>query len=173
MTTSQLPPCPLPDCKGGEHHYHNRYLHEVENSACKKSSSFHTSCYGPHQPQQQWHPIECDQIKAGMRIRATTVLGDVVATRTGVAHHTNRSGDWRTEGGWWLNGWGDPTTYEVDPATIPADPDAELIGTVAEALAGVTITDPDFNGLEREDWRKLAEAAIKACPAHNEAGEQA
>ena len=43
--------------------------------------------------------------------------------------------------------------------------DADMIGTVAEALAGVTITDPDFHGLEREDWRELAAAALKAVRA--------
>ena len=43
--------------------------------------------------------------------------------------------------------------------------DADMIETVAEALAGVTITDPDFDGLEREDWRKLAAAALKAIRA--------
>ena len=43
--------------------------------------------------------------------------------------------------------------------------DRTTIETVAEALAGVTITDPDFDGLEREDWRKLAEAALKAVRA--------
>ena len=43
--------------------------------------------------------------------------------------------------------------------------DADMIGTVADALAGVTITDPDFDGLEREDWRELAAAALKAARA--------
>ena len=45
--------------------------------------------------------------------------------------------------------------------------DANMIGTVAEALAGVTITDPDFDGLEREDWRTLAEAALKTIREHD------
>ena len=40
--------------------------------------------------------------------------------------------------------------------------DRTTIETVAEALAGVTITDPDFDGLEREDWRELARAALTA-----------
>ena len=44
--------------------------------------------------------------------------------------------------------------------------DADMIGTVAEALAGVTITDPDFDGLEREDWRELAAAALKTIREH-------
>ena len=43
--------------------------------------------------------------------------------------------------------------------------DRTTIETVAEALAGVTITDPDFDGLEREDWRELAAAALKAIRA--------
>ena len=43
--------------------------------------------------------------------------------------------------------------------------DRTAIETVAEALAGVTITDPDFDGLEGADWRELAEAALKAVRA--------
>ena len=43
--------------------------------------------------------------------------------------------------------------------------DADMIGTVAEALAGVTITDPEFEGLYPEDWRELAAAALKAVRA--------
>ncbi len=155
MTISQLPPCPLPDCNGGEHHYHNRYHHDVENSSCKISSEFHTSCYGPHRPQQQWQPIERDQIRAGMRIRTTVVWGDGATNRTGVAHHTSRDGDWCTEAGLMLTGWADPTTYEVDSATIPADPDADLI----EKLTGLLdLTNP-------EDAREV----IAAVRAHDEA----
>lgn len=45
--------------------------------------------------------------------------------------------------------------------------DRTTIETVAEALAGVTITDPDFDGLEREDWRKLAAAALKTIREHD------
>ena len=40
--------------------------------------------------------------------------------------------------------------------------DDRTIETIAEALASVTITDPDFYGLEREDWRELARAALTA-----------
>ena len=43
--------------------------------------------------------------------------------------------------------------------------DRTTIGTVAEALAGVTITDPEFEGLCLEDWRELAVAALKAVRA--------
>ena len=43
--------------------------------------------------------------------------------------------------------------------------DRTTIETVAEALAGVTITDPDFEGLDREDWQELAVAALKAVRA--------
>ena len=45
--------------------------------------------------------------------------------------------------------------------------DDRTIETIAEALASVTITDPDFYGLEREDWRELAAAALKAVRAVN------
>ena len=106
----------------------------------------------------QWRPIEHDQIKAGMRIRATTVVGDVVATRTGVAHHTNICGDWFTEASLMLTGrgvGGDPTTYEVDPTIIPADPDADLI----EKLAGL------LDLTDSEDAREV----IAAVRAHDEA----
>ena len=65
---------------------------------------------------EQWQPIERAQIRAGMRIRATTTL---VTTRTGVAHHANHYGDWHTERGWLLTSWGDSITYEVDLSTIP------------------------------------------------------
>ena len=51
--------------------------------------------------------------------------------------------------------------------------DADMIGTVAEALAGVTITDPDFHGLEREDWRELAAAALKTIREHGKAAPEA
>ena len=44
--------------------------------------------------------------------------------------------------------------------------DRTTIETVAEALAGVTITDPSFCGLEREDWRELAAAALKTIREH-------
>lgn len=133
-TTGQLPPCPLPDCKGGEHHYHNRwYRHDEEDSSCKLSGAFYTSCYGPHQPQQQWQPIEPDRIKAGMRIRATSAIYDRTTTYIGVAHHTSHYSEWRTEAGLMLTGWFDPTTYEVDLDTLPADPDADLIKALREA----------------------------------------
>ena len=44
--------------------------------------------------------------------------------------------------------------------------DRTTIETVAEALAGVTINDPSFCGLEREDWRELAAAALKTIREH-------
>ena len=103
----------------------------------------------------QWQPIELDQIRAGMRIRATVAWGDRITTHTGVAHHADTDGDWRTEEQWPLTGWGDPTIYEVDPDAIPADPDAELI----EKLAGLLdLTDP-------EDAREV----IATVRAHDEA----
>lgn len=160
--TTELPPCPLPDCKGGDHHYHNRYHHDVENSDCKMSSAFYTICYGPHQPQQQWQPIEQDQIKVGMCIRATTVFDYHIATRTGVAHHTNFHGDWRTEDNILLTGWADQTTYEVDSSTIPADPDADLIEAVAETLYQTNWPSDMWDGLSVDAYRDLARAALAA-----------
>ena len=113
----------------------------------------------------QWQPIERDQIRAGMRIRATATFDDCVTTRTGVAHHTNWRGEWCAEGGRLLTGWTNQITYEVDPATIPPDPDADLIEKIAKA-----IYDADFPGCEWEDtsegtrdvYRKPARVALAA-----------
>lgn len=135
MTISQLPPCPLPDCEGGEHHYHDVEAYAAEKDKehdCAMAARIGYRCYGPHRP-QQWQPIERDQIRAGMRIRATSTHPDRVTTYMGVAHHTDEDGDWRTECDWRLAGWEDSTTYEVDPSTIPADPDAEPIEALREA----------------------------------------
>ena len=102
----------------------------------------------------QWQPIERDQIRAGMRIRATIASSGCISTRVGVAHHTSQTGEWCTEGNWLLTGWANQITCEVDPSTIP-DPDAELI----EALAGLLdLTDP-------EDAREV----IATVRAHDEA----
>lgn len=80
----------------------------------------------------QWQPIEHDQIRAGMRIRATATFDDCVIIQTGVAHHTDKDDDWCTEDNWPLTGWNSPIPYEVDSATVP-DPDADLIEALREA----------------------------------------
>lgn len=65
-----------------------------------------------------------------------------------------------------------PTTRPINPErTIMTEITDEMVQKVAEALAGVTITDPDFYGLEREDWRKLAAAALKTAREHDREGE--
>ena len=116
-----------------------------------------------------WQPIERGQIKPGMRIRATTALSDCVNTRTGVAHHTDDDGIWYTERNWMLTRGGS-TTYDVDPSTIPADPDAELIEKIGKAIHDVDESayawgeDPSA-----ETYRKLARAALGAVRAHDEA----
>ena len=102
----------------------------------------------------QWQPIEHAQIKAGMRIRVTSPRGDRMTTHVGVAHHQPGS-CWHTEDSWPLASWGSPTTYEVDPATIPADPDADLI----EKLIGL------LDLTDSEDAREV----IAAVRAHDEA----
>ena len=202
-TSPDLPPCPLPDCEEGEHHYHDMDCYTVdETHDCARVARSGYHCYGPHQPGlsapidlpeitdemvkraaktylgavnyadpimrtvldefraelvagvTRWQPIEIDEIKPGMRIRATIASSDRIATYTGVAHYADRDGDWCTEDGRLLTGWADPTTCEVDPASIP-DPDAELI----EALAGLLdLTDP-------EDAREV----IATVRAHDEA----
>ena len=153
--TNQLPPCPLPDCTGGEHHYHNRYHHDVENSSCKISSEFHTRCYGPHQPQQQWQPIEHDQIKAGMVLKRTDRYGGYTVF---TVKHVETYGDKylrvRGTNGFYVDLTDDGFTWEVDPATIPADPDADLIEKLVRLL---DLTDS-------EDARE----AIAAIRAHDE-----
>ena len=164
-TTTNLPPCPLPDCEGGEHHYHDIEVYTIgEGHGCAKVSSLGYRCYSQHRPQSpQWEPIELDQIKAGMRIRATSVWDDDrVITRTGVAHCTDDHGDWRTECNGLLTGWTNPTTYEVDPATIPADPDVELIEAVAETLYRTDWPSDMWDGLSVEAYREVARAALAA-----------
>ena len=53
-TTSQLPPCPLPDCEGGEHHYHETRAHDEclaeEEEECEYSGNGTTRCYSQHRP---------------------------------------------------------------------------------------------------------------------------
>lgn len=132
-TSTNLPPCPLPGCEGGEHHYHDIETYTIGGGHdCASTARSGYRCYGPHQPGTRWEPIERDEIKAGMRIRATAAAGDCITTHTGVTHHTNKYGDWLTERSWLLTGWADQISYEVDPATVP-DPDAELIEALREA----------------------------------------
>ena len=58
-------------------------------------------------------------------------------------------------------GWGDSTTYEVDPATIP-DPDAELIEKIGKAIHDA---DGEF---AKDVYRKLARAALDAIREESE-----
>ena len=164
--TSPLPPCPLPDCMGVEHHWHDIAVYAVtETHDCAKTARRGYRCYGPSIP--QWQPIEPDQIRAGMRIRVTSPRGDRMTTHVGVAHHQTGS-CWHTEDSWPLAGWGSPTTYEVDPTTT--DPDAELIEKVGKAIHDADEV-PDEWGDEwgAETYRKLARAALDAVRAHDEA----
>lgn len=167
-TTTSLPPCPLPGCEGGEHHYHDIDTYTIdtytiaEEHDCARAASIGYRCYSQHRPQSpQWQPIEHDQIKAGMRIRATVAWDDRITTHAGVAHHTNKYGDWLTEDDWRLTGWNNSATYEVDPATIP-DPDADLIETVAETLHRTNWPTDMWDGLSVEAYRELARAALTA-----------
>ena len=137
----------------------------------------------------QWQPIEHDQIRAGMRIRATiAVWNDRTVTCSGVAHHTDKDGDWLTEGGLRLTGnwgswgsWGSPgealqvayasVIHEVDSSTIP-DPDADLIEAVAETLSRTDWPSDVWDGLSVEAYREVARAALAVIRAE-EVGEQA
>ena len=132
----------------------------------------------------QWQPIEHAQIKAGMRIRATVQCDDRATIYVGVAHHQLVVGTvahhhqavgtrvWCTEDDMLLTGWGDPTTYEVDPATIP-DPDAELIEAVGKAIHDADKRADDWDeDPSAETYRKLARAALTALRTHVEAGER-
>ena len=157
--TNQLPPCPLPDCEGEHHHFHDIEAYTAEEDKyhdCATHARNGYRCYSQHRPQSpQWQPIELDQIRAGMRVRATFTWDDRITTHTGVTHHTNKYGNWLTERGWSLTScWPNPTIYEVDPATIP-DPDADLI----EKLAGL------LDLTDSEDAREV----IAAVRAHDEA----
>ena len=178
-TTSPLPPCPLPDCMGVEHHWHDIAVYAVtETHDCAKTARRGYRCYGPHvkdQPGTQWQPIEFAQIKAGMRIRATVQFEDRTTVYVGVAHHQPvGTRVWFTEGLWPLYGWGDSVTYEVDPATVP-DPDAELIEKIGKAIHDADESAYTWGGDEwgedpsAETYRKLARAALDAVRAHDEA----
>ena len=214
-------PCPLPDCTGGEHHYHDVNAYAIEGGHdCARAASIGYRCYNQHRPglsepvslpevtdemveratttyigasgyadpgmraaltefraellagSTRWQPIEHDEIKAGMRIRATTADPadpDYVTIHIGVAHRTGEDGDWLTERAGLLTGWIDPTTYEVDSATIPADPDVELIEAVAEILYRTNWPSDMWDGLSVEAYRELARAALTAIRAHDEA----
>ena len=49
--TSQLPPCPLPDCEEGEHHYHDMDCYTVDKTHdCARVARSGYRCYGPHRP---------------------------------------------------------------------------------------------------------------------------
>ena len=172
--TSQLPPCPLPDC-GGEHHYHDIDVYTIgDGHDCARAARIGYRCYGPHvkdQPGTQWEPIEHDQIKAGMRIRVTVQREDRETVHVGVAHHQT-VGVWFTEQQWSLTGWSYPTTYEVDPATIP-DPDAELIEKIGKAIHDAdesTYVWADEWGEDpsAETYRKLARAALTVIREESE-----
>ena len=171
--TTSLPPCPLPDCEGGEHHFHDVEAYAAEKDKthdCATHARDGFRCYDPHRPGiPQWQPIEYGQIRAGMRIRVTEARGDRIITRTGVARHTDKYGDWVTDDGWLLTGWSNLVTYEVDSATIP-DPDAELIEKIGKAIHDADKV-PDEWGDEwgAETYRKLARAALDAVRAHDEA----
>ena len=46
--TSPLPPCPLPDCMGVEHHWHDIAVYAVtETHDCAKTARRGYRCYGP------------------------------------------------------------------------------------------------------------------------------
>ena len=180
MTTENtLPPCPLPDCGSGEHHYHDIDVYTVsETHDCAEAARIGYRCFGPHvkdQPGTQWQPIEHDQIKAGMRIRATVQCDDRATVHVGVARHRVGS-DWSTEQQWSLTGWSYPTTYEVDPSIILADPDAELIEKIGKAIHDAD--DPAYVWVDEwgedpsaETYRKLARVALDAVRTHDEAGD--
>ena len=210
--TSQLPPCPLPDCEGGEHRFHNVGAYPIDTEHdCAREERVGYRCYSQHRPGlsepislpeitdemvwrvnarvngdgmraalaefraalfagiPHWEPIEIDEIKPGMRLRATTVSDDCVITRTGVARHTKCDWFWYTEDGRLLTGWANQLTCEVDPTSIP-DPDAELIEKIGKAIHDADEV-PDEWGDEwgSETCRKLARAALDAVRAHDEA----
>ena len=174
--TTQLPPCPLEGCEAVEHHWHSLIAqHDILAvvEACKSTGGGASRCYGPHRPATpQWQPIEYDQIKAGMRIRATVQYGDRATAHIGVAHHqVFGSRVWCTKERWPLDGWGYSATYEVDPSTIPdPDPDAELIEKIGKAIHDADESAYGW-GEGGDEWgedgtedayRKLARVALNA-----------
>ena len=49
--TRQLPPCPLPDCEGGEHHCHDIDVYSISaEHDCAIGAAIGFRCFGPHRP---------------------------------------------------------------------------------------------------------------------------
>ena len=82
MTTENtLPPCPLPDCEGGDHHYHDIDVYTVaETHDCAEAASIGYRCYGPHRPGLS-EPIDLPEITDEMVERAAkTYIGTCMRT---------------------------------------------------------------------------------------------
>ena len=74
--TSQLPPCPLPDCEGGEHHCHDIDVYSISaEHDCAIGAAIGFRCFGPHRPGLS-EPIDLPEITDEMVERAAkTYIG--------------------------------------------------------------------------------------------------
>ena len=103
----------------------------------------------------RWQPIAADDIKPGMLVRGTDcgylVEGSVTEVSSGWIATSDAS--WITEG----------RTWEVDPRTIPADPDAAAVEAMARAVCGDWDALPDG---DRDEVRTEMRAALTAYRAH-------
>ena len=76
-TTTSLPPCPLPDCEGGEHHFHDVEAYAAEKDKahdCATRARDGFRCYGPHRPGLS-EPIDLPEITDEIAAAARTAWG--------------------------------------------------------------------------------------------------
>ena len=100
-----------------------------------------------------WRPTTAEEIQAGWEVRSRGRGGSEAGW--GVAHHQDGLGDWYTEAGRLLTfvaaGW----TYETTaPAPEPKPWPEELVGVVADALAGTEDPGPHWD----DDARRVLDA---------------
>ena len=100
-----------------------------------------------------WRPTTRDEIQAGWEVRSRARAG--YETAWGTAHDRDADGDWLTEAANLLTsdsmGW----TYETTaPAPEPEPWDEELVGVVADALAGTEDPGPHWD----DDARRVLDA---------------
>ena len=104
----------------------------------------------------RWQPIEPSDIKPGMRVRRTLRLGETVEYTVGIVKRVDIYG--------WIHlpdlaldpGIG---TWEVDPRTIPIDPDQPLL----DALRGWILNPEDARNL-LASLREVADVTPKEVP---------
>ena len=121
MTTenaSQLPPCPLPDCEGGEHHFHDIYAYTIgDGHDCAKVARIDYRCYGPHRP------------GLSEPIRLPGITDEMVEAAT--------PGPWEAEGSQIWGPDGVLVAAVREHSTVVDRPDALIIAAAVNALPGL------------------------------------